>query len=72
MLAIFPIQDWLSIDAGLRREDFMSERINLPADSQNHWKYRLHLNIEDLAREKSFSDKVLGMIKESRRANPEI
>ena len=72
MLAIFPIQDWLSIDAGLRREDFMSERINLPADSQNHWKYRLHLNLEELAREKTFSDKVLGMIKESRRANPEI
>ena len=67
MLAIFPIQDWLSIDAGLRREDFMSERINFPADPHNRWKYRLHLNLEDLARETVFAAKVSDLIKSSNR-----
>ena len=67
MLAIFPIQDWLSIDASLRREDFMSERINYPANPQNHWKYRLHLNLEDLAQETEFTSKVAAMINDSNR-----
>ena len=67
MLAIFPIQDWLSIDAGLRREDFMSERINYPADPQNRWKYRLHINLEDLARETVFANRVAELIKSSNR-----
>ena len=67
MLAICRIQDWLSIDASLRREDFMSERINYPANPHNQWKYRLHLNLEDLAKETEFSSKVAAMIKASNR-----
>ena len=67
MLAIFPIQDWLSIDPDMRRKDFMSERINYPADPQNHWKYRLHLNLEDLASATAFTAKVAEMIKTGRR-----
>ena len=67
MLAIFPIQDWLAIDADLRRSDFMSERVNYPADPQNKWKFRLHLNLEDLAREAAFTARVAEMIKASNR-----
>lgn len=48
MLAVFPIQDWLSISPSLRKKDFMSERINHPEDIHNHWKYRLHIPLEKL------------------------
>ena len=67
MLAIFPIQDWLAIDGDLRRKDFMAERVNYPADPQNHWKYRLHLNLEDLAGETGFTSRVASLIKDSNR-----
>ncbi|MBQ4188881.1 MAG: 4-alpha-glucanotransferase, partial [Bacteroidales bacterium] len=67
MLAIFPIQDWLSIDPDLRRKDFMSERINYPADAQNQWKYRLHINLEDLAKQEKFTAKVADLIKKAGR-----
>ena len=67
MLAIFPIQDWLAIDGDLRRKDFMSERINYPSDSENHWRYRLHLNLEDLVNQEEFTDRVATLIKESQR-----
>ena len=67
MLAIFPIQDWLAIDAGLRREDFMSERVNYPADPQNKWKFRLHLNLEDLVSQQQFNNRISSLIIESNR-----
>ena len=67
MLAIFPIQDWLSIDPDLRRKDFMSERINYPADALNKWKYRLHINLEDLAKQEKFTAKVADLIKKAGR-----
>ena len=67
MLAIFPIQDWLAIDGDLRRADFMSERVNYPADPQNHWKYRLHLNLEDISAQKDFTERVAQLIKSSNR-----
>ena len=48
MLAIFPLQDWLALDTGLRRADFMNERINQPADPDNHWCFRFHINMDVL------------------------
>lgn len=48
MLAILPLQDWLSIDGTLRCSDAASERINIPAVADHYWKYRMHLTIEDL------------------------
>lgn len=69
MLAIFPIQDWLALDRGLRREDRSVERINYPADSRNKWKFRMHINVGDLSRAGSFNAAVTGMIKDSSRYN---
>jgi len=48
MLAVLPLQDWLSIDGGLRRENPAEERINVPANSRHYWRYRMHLTLEDL------------------------
>ena len=67
MLAIFPLQDWLSVDEGLRRHDFMSERINQPADPNHHWRFRVHISLERLAADKNFISHVGTMIEKSGR-----
>lgn len=48
MLCILSIQDWLSIDEKLRLPDADAERINIPANPKHYWRYRMHVNIEDL------------------------
>ena len=48
MLAIFPLQDWISLSGELRRPDRAAERINEPADPNHHWRYRMHLTLEHL------------------------
>ncbi|MES2731292.1 MAG: 4-alpha-glucanotransferase [Bacteroidota bacterium] len=55
MWAIFPIQDLLAMDSQLQRADTQAERINVPANPQNFWKYRLHLNLEDLLKATDFN-----------------
>ena len=67
MLAILPLQDWLSIDASLRRPRPEEERINDPADPHNHWCWRMHLTLETLLESDSFRTAVRGMIGESGR-----
>lgn len=69
MLAIFPLQDWVGLDAGLRRADFENERVNQPADPDHHWRYRFHLNLDDLGSEKAseLRMQIEGLLKDSRR-----
>jgi 4-alpha-glucanotransferase len=55
MWAIFPIQDLLAMDGVLRREKPEEERINVPSIAQHYWRYRLHLNLEDLMNEEGFN-----------------
>lgn len=56
MLAILPLQDWLSVSDKLRRKDAEEERINVPSDPKNNWNYRMHITLEQLLQEKDFSD----------------
>lgn len=67
MLAIFPIQDWMSLDPALRRKDFMSERINYPADPHNHWKYRMHVGLDELLASSELKVQVESLIRDSGR-----
>ena len=69
MLAIFPLQDWLALDGGLRRKDFMNERINQPADPNHHWRWRLHIGVEQLGKAAGLCTEVTGLIKDSGRYN---
>ncbi len=55
MLCILPLQDWLSIDANLRRENPNDEIINVPANPQHYWRYRMHLTIAELASHTEFT-----------------
>lgn len=62
MLTVLPLQDWLSIDGALRRENPSDERINVPAVSRHYWRYRMHLTLERLLGERSFNDRLRTMI----------
>ena len=67
MLCILQLQDWLAMDAELRRKQPYEERINVPSDPYNHWQYRMHLTLEQLIAETRYNAKVRTMVQRSRR-----
>jgi len=67
LLVIIPLQDWLSMDGEVRKEDENSERINLPANPQHYWKYRMHLHLETLLKEDQLNEKINQLIKQAQR-----
>ncbi len=67
MWSIFQLQDLLGINEKLRRENPHEERINVPADPNNQWKYRMHLLLEDLIQQKEFNEEIKGYVVDSGR-----
>jgi 4-alpha-glucanotransferase len=65
--AIFLIQDLLSVHAELKKKGDGKERINYPSISQFYWKYRLHINLEDLIQRSDFSSSLRSLLLESGR-----
>jgi 4-alpha-glucanotransferase len=55
MWSIFQLQDLLGTDLHLRRPNPEEERINIPADAKNYWRYRMHLWLEDLLQANDFN-----------------
>ncbi|MEX1202689.1 MAG: 4-alpha-glucanotransferase [Ferruginibacter sp.] len=67
MWAVFLLQDLLSIDDQLRKEDPRTERINNPANPDHFWNYRMHLTLEALCDEFGFLVTMKNMVLESGR-----
>lgn len=67
LLAILSFQDWLSIDENIRFLDVEAERINIPAVARHHWRYRMHLSIEQLMENERFNTKLRSLIDNSGR-----
>jgi 4-alpha-glucanotransferase len=67
MLCILSIQDWLAMDEKLRLPDANAERINIPANPKHYWRYRMHLNIEDLMNEEAFNENIKELIQHAGR-----
>jgi len=67
MWAIFPIQDLLAMEGRLRRQMPQDERINDPAVSQHYWRYRFHVDLEDLIQEEDFNNFLNRLITEAGR-----
>ena len=67
MLCIVSLQDWLSIDEQLRLPDADAERINIPANPKHYWRYRMHLTIEQLMEEHSFTSQVADLVAQTGR-----
>lgn len=62
MLAVLPLQDWLSTDGELRLADPGKERINVPAIPRFYWRYRMHLTLEELLLKGEFNASLHDMI----------
>ncbi len=67
MLCMLSLQDWLSMDGELRSKSPREERINVPSDPYNRWKYRMHLTIDELLKADRYNNKVRTMITRSKR-----
>ncbi len=71
MWAVFPIQDVLAMSAGLRRPgNPVVEQINVPAEPNHLWNYRVHITTGRLLDEKEFNAQLRKMIADSGRDNP--
>lgn len=67
MFAILALQDWLAMDDALRLPDAEAERINVPADPRNYWRYRMHLNIEALMEADGLNKRIASLVDRSGR-----
>ncbi len=67
MLCIIPLQDWLSADGELRRENPHDEQINEPANPKHYWRYRMHLTVEQLMNQHDFNNALRDRIAHSGR-----
>lgn len=67
MACILALQDWLAMDSELRGSDVWAERINVPSDSYNRWRYRMNMTLETLIASSRYNDKLKTMITRSKR-----
>ena len=58
MWSIFQLQDLLGMSEELRRADIAAERVNVPANPENYWRYRMHLPLEKLLRSDAFNEEL--------------
>ena len=70
MLCLISLQDWLSMDEALRRKNPDEERINVPANSRHYWRYRMHLDIEDLMEAVELNNRIRHLIRRGGRDCP--
>ncbi len=67
MWSIFQLQDLMGINERLRRQNPDDERINIPANPNHYWRYRMHLTLEELLKEDAFNEEVKGYVSASGR-----
>ena len=67
MMCMLSLQDWLAMDGELRSKNPREERINVPSDPYNRWKYRMHITIEELLKADKYNSKLRTMITRSKR-----
>jgi 4-alpha-glucanotransferase len=62
MWSVFQVQDLLGLDEQLRRPNPNEERINVPANPKNQWRYRMHLTLEFLKEALLFNNKLKDLV----------
>jgi 4-alpha-glucanotransferase len=67
MWSIFPLQDLLGLDARLRHPNPSDERINVPANPKNYWRYRMHLSLETVAGAGEFNQQLRQLVSQQGR-----
>lgn len=61
-LCILSLQDWLAIDENVRLKNPEPERINVPANPNHYWRYRMHKNIDELIANHELVNHISSMI----------
>jgi 4-alpha-glucanotransferase len=67
MWSVMQLQDWMGINAKIRRDNPNDERINVPANPNHYWRYRMHLTLEELINADEFNEEVKNYIADSGR-----
>jgi len=67
MWSVFQLQDFLGMDVTMRRENPNDERINIPANPQHYWRYRMQMTLEQLLEATNFNDELAQSIQKSGR-----
>ncbi|MBH2005480.1 MAG: 4-alpha-glucanotransferase [Sphingobacteriia bacterium] len=62
MWSIFQLQDLVGMDEQLRRKDPQEEQINVPANPNHYWRYRMQLDLEELQKANDFNEELAGLI----------
>ena len=62
MLCLLALQDLLAISPSLRSRQPELEQINDPANAHHHWRYRMHITLEELIQATAFNEKLRGLI----------
>jgi 4-alpha-glucanotransferase len=72
VLAIFPLQDFMATSAVLSSSrPAEEETINDPTNAEHYWKYRMHVNVEDLIDDYDLKMKLRSLLLASGRAEKE-
>ncbi len=67
MWVTLPIQDYIAMDGEFRWNQTQREQINVPANPDNHWCYKMHQSLESLNERQDFNKTLYEMIKASNR-----
>ena len=65
--SIFQLQDIMGINEKLKRKSPEEERINIPAIAKYYWRYRMHISLEALIKEKEFNEEFHNYVTQSGR-----
>ncbi|EGC36898.1 hypothetical protein DICPUDRAFT_46840 [Dictyostelium purpureum] len=67
MISIFPLQDWFGLSTEYGKRDPKEEKINEPSNPMHYWRYRVHVNLEDLIEDTDFSKNIQRLLLSSNR-----
>lgn len=65
--AVFPIQDVLAMDGQLKASNPLADQINVPANPQHYWRWRLNVSMNDLLKRDDFSNNLKKLLVDSGR-----
>lgn len=67
IFSVFLMQDILASNASLRKENPHTERINIPANANHYWNYRMHISLEAIMKEKDWLKQIKQLVKNNHR-----
>uniref|UniRef100_A0A5B7B0S7 4-alpha-glucanotransferase n=1 Tax=Davidia involucrata TaxID=16924 RepID=A0A5B7B0S7_DAVIN len=72
MWAIFPLQDLLALKEEYMRRPGAEETINDPTNPKHYWRYRVHVTLESLLKDKELKMAIKDLVRGSGRSYPPL